>query len=52
MTDQNAHSTEGPDRAPDGLPIYELGDPEAPYGFSAAGGGYLIVRPPGEDCIA
>lgn len=42
-------TTTDPDRAPDGLPIYELGDPEAPYGFSAHGGGYLIVRPPGED---
>jgi hypothetical protein len=34
-----------PEIAPDGLPIYELDDPEAPYGLSAMGGGYVIVRP-------
>lgn len=34
--------------APDGLPIYELDDPEAPYGLSAFGGGYVIVRPPAD----
>lgn len=34
--------------APDGLPIYELGDPEAALGFAVFGGGYLIVRPPGD----
>jgi hypothetical protein len=32
--------------APDGLPIYEIGDPEAPYGAAAMGGCYMIVRPP------
>jgi len=31
------------DTAPDGLPIYELGDPEAPYGLAAMGGDYVIV---------
>lgn len=35
--------------APDGLPIYELGDPQAPYGAAAMGGCYIIVRPPNED---
>jgi hypothetical protein len=34
-----------PEYAPDGLPIYELGDPEAPYGSAAYGGSYIIVRP-------
>lgn len=34
--------------APDGRPIYELGDPEAIYGASAFGSAYLIVRPPSE----
>jgi hypothetical protein len=33
--------------APDGLPIRELGDPDAAFEFSLYGGGYLIVRPPG-----
>lgn len=30
---------------PQGLPIYELGDPYAPYGLSAHGGGYVEVKP-------
>lgn len=45
------------EKAPDGLPIYELGDPDAAFGLTVLGGGYVVVRPPcahpsvfSEDC--